>query len=73
MRSRELFSALMLAGILAQPTLASAQDNTPSVTTRTDRDDNDQWGWLGLIGLAGLLGLRRRDHVETRVNPRTVP
>jgi MYXO-CTERM domain-containing protein len=70
MRSRAIFSALVLAGVLAQPTYVAAQDTTATPATARD-DDNDQWGWLGLLGLAGLLGLRRRDRVETRVNPRT--
>ena len=69
-------SALVLAGVIASPTLVHAQANPTSgddTTMVTDRDhDGGDWGWLGLFGLAGLLGLKRRyregmrDQVRTR-------
>ena len=71
MRIRILASTLVLAGVLAQPTLVSAQADSPTADMRADRDDGYQWGWLGLLGLAGLLGLRRRDSTDVRVTPRT--
>ena len=71
MRSHTILSALVLAGVLVQPTYVAAQDTSPTHATTRDSDDNDQWGWLGLLGLAGLLGLRRRDRTEARVSPRT--
>ena len=75
MRSKILASALVLAGVLAQPTLVSAQVDSPRTGVRADRDDSDNWGWLGLLGLAGLLGLRRRERTDVRIspNPRTAP
>ena len=71
MRTLLISSALVCAGLLAQPTIVSAQDTSPDTAVRTDRDGNDEWGWLGLLGLAGLLGLRRRDRTDVRVTPRT--
>jgi MYXO-CTERM domain-containing protein len=70
MRKTTIASALVLAGVLAQPTLVSAQVDSPTTETRADRDDGDGWGWLGLLGLAGLLGLKRRERTDVRVNPR---
>jgi len=73
MRTRAITAAVLLAGILAQPTLVSAQDNSPAPVTRADHDKDDNWGWLGLLGLAGLLGLRGRERTDVTVNrnPRT--
>ena len=71
MRTRSLASALVLAGVLVQPTLVSAQVDSPTTDMRADRDDGDNWGWLGLLGLIGLLGLRRREHTDVKVTPRT--
>ena len=71
MRTRILASTLVLAGVLAQPTLVSAQVDSPTTDVRADRDDGTEWGWLGLLGLAGLLGLRRRDNTNVGVTPRT--
>ena len=71
MRKTILASALVLAGVLAQPTLVSAQVESPTTDTRAERDDGDGWGWVGLLGLAGLLGLRRRERTDMKVNPRT--
>ena len=71
MRTPILASALILAGALAQPTFVSAQVDSPTTDMRADRDDGDGWGWIGLLGLAGLLGLRRREHTDVRVAPRT--
>jgi hypothetical protein len=61
MRGRTLAPLLILASILAQPTIASAQADSPTADARGDRDDGDNLGWLGLLGLAGLFGLRGRD------------
>ena len=71
MRTRIIASALVLAGVLAQPTLVSAQVDSPTTDMRADRDDGADWGWLGLLGLVGLLGLRRRESTDVRVTPRT--
>ena len=71
MRTRIIASALVLAGVLAQPTLVSAQVDSPTPDMRADRDDGADWGWLGLLGLVGLLGLRRRESTDVRVTPRT--
>lgn len=60
MRARN-FVPLLLAAVLAQPTLVSAQVDSPTTDTRADRDDRDGLGWLGLLGLVGLFGLRGRD------------
>lgn len=76
MNKRILASSLILAGVLAQPTLVLAQVDSPTTDMRADRDDGADWGWLGLLGLAGLLGLRRRDRIErtdVRSTPRTAP
>ena len=75
MRTRAITAAVLLAGILAQPTLVSAQDNAPAPVTRADRDHEDNWGWLGLLGLGGLFGLRRRERTDVRISstPRTAP
>jgi MYXO-CTERM domain-containing protein len=77
MNKRILGSSLILASVLAQPTLVSAQVDPPTADTRAERDDNSSdWGWLGLLGLVGLLGLRGRDRIErtdVRVHPRTTP
>ena len=70
MRKIIVATALVLAGVLAQPTLVSAQVDSPTTETRVERDDGDGWSWLGLLGLAGLLGLRRRERTDVRVNPR---
>jgi MYXO-CTERM domain-containing protein len=61
MRGRNLAPLLILAGVLTQPTIASAQVDAPTADTRDDRDDAGNMGWLGLLGLVGLLGLRGRD------------
>jgi MYXO-CTERM domain-containing protein len=61
MRGRNLVPLLILAGVLAQPTIASAQVDAPTANARDDRDDGGNMGWLGLLGLVGLLGLRGRD------------
>ena len=61
MRARILAPLLILAGVLAQPTLVSAQVDSPTTDMRADRDDGFDLGWFGLLGLAGLLGLRGRD------------
>ena len=71
MRTRIIASALVFAGVLAQPTLVSAQVDSPTTDMRADRDDGADWGWLGLLGLVGLLGLRRRESTDVRVTPRT--
>jgi MYXO-CTERM domain-containing protein len=73
MRTRVLASTLILAGVLAQPTLATAQVDSPTTDMRADRDDDSgKWGWLGLLGLVGLAGLRRRDRNDVSVRaPRT--
>ena len=60
MRART-FAPLLLAAVLALPTIASAQVDSPTPDMRADRDDRDGLGWLGLLGLVGLFGLRRRD------------
>lgn len=73
MRTRILASTLVLAGVLAQPTLATAQVESPTADMRADRDEDTEWGLLGLLGLAGLLGLRRRERTDVRVTPRTAP
>ena len=76
MNKRLLALSLVLASVLAQPTLVSAQVDSPTTDVRAERDDGADWGWLGLLGLAGLLGLRRRDRIErtdVRVTPRTAP
>ena len=71
MRKSILASALVLAGVLAQPTLVSAQAESPTTEARAERDDDGGgWGWLGLLGLVGLAGLRRRERTDVRVNPR---
>lgn len=72
MRTKILASALVLAGVLAQPTIVSAQVDSATTDMRADRDDGDGWGWLGLLGLAGLLGLKRRERTDVRATPRTV-
>ena len=73
MRTQILASTLILAGVLAQPTLATAQVDSPTTDMRADRDDDrGKWGWLGLLGLVGLAGLRRRDRNDVSVRaPRT--
>ena len=71
MRTKAIAAAVLLIGVLAQPTLVSAQDNSPAPVTHADRHDDDNWGWLGLLGLFGLLGLRRRDRTDVRINPTT--
>jgi MYXO-CTERM domain-containing protein len=73
MRKHILASSLLLVGVLAQPTLVSAQVDSPTTDVRTERDDGPDWGLLGLLGLAGLLGLRRRERTDVRVTPRTAP
>ena len=63
MRPR-IASALVMAGVLAAPTLVFSQTDPttqPDTVAVADRDDQMEWGWLGLLGLAGLLGLRRRE------------
>jgi len=73
MRTQILASTLVLAGVLAQPTLATAQVDSPTTDMRADRDDDSgKWGLLGLLGLVGLAGLRRRDRNDVSVRtPRT--
>ena len=75
MRRSSIVSALVLAGVIASPTLLYAQADPTSAddtTMVTDRDDDGRdWGWVGLLGLAGLLGLRRRERHETREQVRT--
>jgi MYXO-CTERM domain-containing protein len=72
MPTRILVSTFLLAAVLAQPTVASAQVDSPTADMRADRDDGTDWGWLGLLGLVGLLGLRRRERTDVRVTaPRT--
>lgn len=61
MRIRILAPVLILAGVLAQPAVVSAQVDSPTTDVRSERDDGDGMGWLGLLGLVGLLGLMRRD------------
>jgi MYXO-CTERM domain-containing protein len=75
MRTRALTAAVLLTGVLAHPTLVSAQENPPAPVVRADHDNDDNWGWLGLLGLAGLLGLRRRERTGVGINrnPRTAP
>ena len=70
MRKSIVASALVLAGVLAQPTLVSAQVDSPTTDMRAERDDGDGWGWLGLLGLVGLIGLKRRERTDVRANPR---
>ena len=41
MRTRLLASALILAGVLVQPTFVSAQENPPTTDMRADRDSGD--------------------------------
>jgi len=71
MRGKTIASVLILAAALAQPTLATAQVESPGNDMNMSRDEGDNWGWLGLLGLVGLVGLRRRDRTEVRVAPRT--
>jgi len=71
MRANAIAAAVLLTGVLTQPTLVSAQDNAPAPVTRADRHTDDNWGWLGLLGLFGLLGLRRRERTDVRINPTT--
>ena len=61
MRTRTFAPLLILASVLAQPTISSAQVDAPTADARDDRDDGGDMGWLGLLGLAGLFGLRGRD------------
>ena len=71
MHSKTFASALILAGVLAQPSYVSAQVDSPSNTVSADRDDKGEWGWLGLLGLIGLAGLRRRDRADVRPTARS--
>lgn len=71
MHARTLGPVLILAGVLAQPTVVSAQVDSPTNDMREDRNDGGEWGWIGLLGLIGLVGLRRRDRNDVRVTPRT--
>jgi len=70
MRKEFLAPTLLLAGVLAYPTIASAQVDSPATEAREVRDDKSEWGLLGLLGLAGLLGLRRRGRDDVRVATR---
>ena len=67
MRARTLAPLVILAGVLTQPTIASAQDS-PTTDMREERDDGFDMGWFGLLGLVGLLGLRGRDRDRKIVN-----
>lgn len=60
MRAQTFAPLLILAGVLSQPTVASAQDS-PTTDMRTERADGFDLGWFGLLGLIGLFGLRGRD------------
>ena len=72
MHPKTLASALILAGVLAQPSYVSAQVESPTTPTTADRDDDSgKWGWLGLLGLIGLTGLRRRDRTDVRPSTRS--
>lgn len=70
MRKSIVASTLVLAGLIASPTLLYAQADPSSdgrdTTTFTDRDNSSRWGWLGLLGLVGLLGLKRSDREKMR-------
>jgi MYXO-CTERM domain-containing protein len=70
MLTRKVACAVLLAGILAAPTIVMAQTADTNTTTADDRDDAE-WGWVGLVGLLGLLGLRRRDRVDVATTRRT--
>ena len=61
MRARTLAPLLIIAGVLAQPAVVSAQVDSPTTSMREERDDGFDVGWFGLLGLVGLLGLRGRD------------
>ena len=41
MRVRTLAPLLILSGVLAQPTVVSAQVDSPTTEVRADRDDGD--------------------------------
>jgi MYXO-CTERM domain-containing protein len=70
---RKLVAGAMLIGVLATPTWAVAQVDSPTTADAArDADDDMDWGWLGLFGLLGLLGLRRRDHVDVTTARRPV-
>jgi hypothetical protein len=60
MGARTLAPLLIVTGVLAQPTVVSAQVDSPTTDLRAERDDGFDLGWFGLLGLAGLLGLRGR-------------
>ena len=77
LRRSSIFSALVLAGVIASPALLHAQANptasderdTPAVmdtANAPDQDDGGNWGWLGLLGLGGLLGLKRSERENRR-------
>lgn len=64
MRTEILASAVVLAGVLAQPTPVSAQADSPEIHFRAAHGGSSTWGWLGLLGLAGLFGLRRPEPID---------
>ena len=70
MLTRKVAYAVLLAGVLASPTVVMAQTADTDTTTADDRNDAE-WGWVGLVGLLGLLGLRRRDRVDVATPRRT--
>jgi MYXO-CTERM domain-containing protein len=63
MDKSKIASAVVLAAVLAAPTVVMAQAS-PGDPQTADNDDGGEWGWVGLLGLLGLLGLRRRDSVD---------
>ena len=64
MRTGILASVVVLVGVLAQPTVASAQAGSPKTDMRAAHEDSKNWGWVGLLGLAGLFGLRRPEPID---------
>ena len=73
MRIRIIASTILLASVLAHPSLVYSQTDpvTSADTDATlDGDDRGEWGWLGLLGLAGLLGRRGRERERNDVSAR---